>query len=245
MDRRNVTGHDGTVHQGLFNAYTGFLIDVTCDAGRFAVVRPYEQFDRSRFTDATPTCPGCLAVVTGSTPHPADTAREIADAVLAEADGRGYPPALDGEGLERAFQRLAPAGGELRPVFERLARGVYDPQDCYRTQPLYALVREHLADRLTERALTPPPDGTPRVLVEYTRYTGGKVMAPVGPGDRLMRNGIASGHWDRSVVLGVEPGFVTVLEDGWQHPYKYERAGMRRWFYKLDRVPALIPTTAA
>lgn len=166
----------------------------------------------------------------------ADVACEIATAVLAEADGRGYPPSLDNEGLRLAFVRLVPDSGKQRPVFERLARGVYDPENSYRTEPLYALVREHLADKLTERALEAPADGTPRVFVEYTRYTGGTVQAPVGVGDRLMRNGVASGIWYTVTVTAVEPAGVTVQgEDGWTR--RWDRSDFHLWFFKLDRAP--------
>lgn len=238
MDRHNVIGHDGTVHEGLFNAHTGFLIDVACDAGRYAVVQPYGKLDPARVTVEPLTCPACQAAVTGDAPHPADVARECADAVLADAGHRGYPPSLDDEGLERAFVRLLPDSGKLRPIFERLAQGVYAPPGSYSTDPLYAryaLIREHLTDTLTERALT-VPDGTPRVLVDYHRYTGGILEAPVGVGDRLMHDGTASGMWYHVTVIGVDDAGVDVRDrDGWK--YRWTPDELRRWFLKLDRAP--------
>ncbi len=106
MDRRNVTGLNGLVHDGLFNSHTGFLIDLVCDASRYAVVEPYTQFDPALLTKGPATCTGCRAVLDGAQDaprHPADVARECADAVLADADTRGYPPALDDEGLKLCF----------------------------------------------------------------------------------------------------------------------------------------------
>lgn len=241
MDRRNVTGHEGAVHEGLFNSYTGDFIDVACDAGRRAVVHPYEKLNPARLTEDALSCTGCRAAAAGTSPHPADVARECAAAVLAEADGRGYPPALDNEGLRLAFTRLVPSSGDRRSLFERLARGVYDPERSYQTEPLYALIQEHLADLMTERALE-VPEGTPRVTVEYTRWTGGKVQAPVGVGDRLMRNGVASGIWYTVTVTAVEQAGVTVEdEDG--RARRWDRQDFHAWFFKLDRAP--LPAVAA
>lgn len=236
MDRLNVTGHDGTVHQGLFNSFTEEFIDLACDAGRYAVVRHYAKLDPARLTGDATTCAGCTAAVNGAAPHPADVAREIADAVLADADRRGYLPPLDDEALRLAFVRLAPDSGELRPVFERLARGVYDPENNYRTEPLYALVQEHLTDDLTERARR-VPEGTPEILIRYTRWTGGDVLVPVGVGDRLVKDGLASGHWDRFTVLVVERGgIVAQSDDGWTN--RFSRDEVRRFFaFKTDRAP--------
>lgn len=242
MDHRNVTGHDGTVHEGLLNAYTGFLIDVACDAGRYAVVRHYEKLDPARLTDAAITCPGCKAVAAGEAPHPADIARTIADSVLAEADGRGFPPSLDDEGLRLAFARIAPsADGELRPVFDRLARGTYDPGNNFRAEPLYPLIRQHLDDDLTARAQV-VPEGTPGVLIRYTRFTGGSLQVPISVGDRLVKDGLASGHWDRFTVLVVESGaIIAQSDDGWTNRFNQDE--VRRFFaYKLDRAPQ--PVTA-
>lgn len=236
MDHRNVTGHDGTIHEGLLNSHTGDFIDTACDAGRYAVVHPYEKLDPARLTENPLSCAGCQSSTK------VDVARVCADAVLAEADGRGYPPSLDNEGLRLAFHRLAPNGGDLRPVFERLARGVYDPENSYRTQPLYAVITEQLTDLMTERALEAPADGTPRVLVEYTRYTGGKVQAPVGVGDRLMRDGVASGIWYTATVTAVESAGVTVRDEDGQLR-RWDRSDFHRWFFKLDRAP--LPTRAA
>ena len=236
MDRRNVTGHDGTVHQGLFNSHTLDFIDLACDAGRYAVVHHYAKLDPARLTEDALTCAGCTAAVTGATPHPADVARKCADAVLTDADHRGCPPALGNEGLERAFARLAPAADELRPLFERLARGVYDPENNYRSEPLYPLIREHLADDLTERARV-VPEGTPEVLVRYMRYTGGDVLVPVDVGDRLVKDGLASGHWDRFTVLVVDrSGIIARSDDGWTD--RFSESDVRRFFaFKTDRAP--------
>ncbi|MGW4178641.1 hypothetical protein [Streptomyces rubiginosohelvolus] len=184
-------------HEGLFNSYTGYLIDVACDANRYTAVEPYTQFDPTRLTEDPATCIGCRALhdsAQSAPRHPADIARQCAHAVLADADNRGCPPALDDEGLRLAFVRLAPDAGNRRQLFERLARGAYDPQNSYRTEPLYALTQEHLADTLTERAMEVPA-GTPEVLIRYQRYTGGELQAPVGVGDRLTYDGLASGHW--------------------------------------------------
>ncbi|MFH8805290.1 hypothetical protein ACH4F6_38075 [Streptomyces sp. NPDC017936] len=236
MDRRNVTGHDGTVHEGLFNTHTGFLIDLTCDENRYAVVRHYEKLDPARLTDAPLTCAGCTAAAGGDAPHPADLARACADVVLAYADRRGHVPPLDNEALRLAFVRIASDDGELRPVFERLARGVYDPENNYRVEPLYPLIREHLTDDLTARALT-VPEGTPEVLIRYTRWTGGSVQVPIGVGDRLVWDGLASGHWDRFTVLVVEHGgIIAQSDDGWRN--HFSKDDVRRFFaYKTDRAP--------
>ncbi|MER7487968.1 hypothetical protein ABTY20_19080 [Streptomyces sp. NPDC126497] len=236
MDRRNVIGLDGTVHQGLLNSHTGDFIGPACDAGRHAVVRPYEKLDPARLTEDVLTCIGCTAAVTGETAHPADVARTVADAVLADADRRGHLPPLDNEALRLAFVRIAGDAGELRPVFERLARGVYDPENNYRAEPLYPLIKEHLADDLTARALT-VPEGTPDIRVRYTRWTGGNVQVPVGVGDRLVWDGIASGHWDRFTVLVVERGgIIAQSDDGWTN--RFSRDEVRRFFaYKADRAP--------
>lgn len=240
MDRRNVTGLNGLVHEGLFNSHTGFLIDVTCDANRYAVVEPYTQFNPALLTGAPATCTSCQAILDGApgTPrHPADIARECAHLVLADADNRGYPPELDNEGLRLAFLRLASGAGDLHSLFTRLARGAYDPQNSYRTQPLYALTRELLADALTERAMEVPAN-TPEVLIRYTRYTGGKLQAPVGVGDRLTYDGLASGHWPTGTVTAVEDSGVLVdFHDGFP-PRRYKRHEVSRWFaFKRDRAP--------
>ncbi|WP_431985252.1 hypothetical protein [Streptomyces qinglanensis] len=240
MDRRNVAGLSGLVHEGLFNSHTGFLIDVACGAGRYTVVEPYTQFDPALLTGGPATCTGCRALlggVQGAPRHPADVARECAHAVLADADSRGCPPVLDDEGMRLVFARLAPDAGGLRPLFERLARGAYDPQNSYRTQPLYALIGEHLADMLTERALQVPA-GTPEVLIRYTRYTGGELQVPVGVGDRLTCDGLASGHWPTGTVITVEDSGVLVdFHDGFP-PRHYQRREVSRWFaFKRDRAP--------
>ncbi|WP_327309711.1 hypothetical protein OG730_41540 (plasmid) [Streptomyces sp. NBC_01298] len=244
MDRRNVTGLNGRIHEALFNSHTDALIDVACDATRYTVVKPYTLFDPAQLTDAPATCTDCRTILDaapGAPLHPADTARECANTLLADADNRGYPPTLDDEGLRLAFARLAPDAGHLRPLFERLARGVYDPQNSYRTQPLYALIQEHLTDTLTERALQVPAN-TPKVLVRYVRYTGGELQAPVGVGDRLTYDGLASGHWPTGTVTAVENSGVLVDFHNGYPPRHYHRHEVPRCFaFKLDRAPQ--PTT--
>ncbi|WP_331732029.1 hypothetical protein OG613_47320 (plasmid) [Streptomyces sp. NBC_00015] len=246
MDRRNVTGLNGLVHEGLFNSHTGFLIDVACHADRYAVVEPYTQFDPVLLTEDPATCTGCrvlLGGIQGGPRHPADIARECADAVLADADNRGYPPALDDEGMRLAFVRLAPDAGGLRPLFKRLARGVYDPLNSYRTEPLYALTQEHLVDTLTERAMVVPA-GTPEVLIRYVRFTGGELQVPVGVGDRLTYDGLASGHWDTGTVTAVENSGILVDVHNGLPPRHYERHEVSRSFaFKRDRASAPLTTS--
>jgi hypothetical protein len=236
MDRSNVAGHDGTVHQALLNSRTAKFIDVACDAGRYAVVRPYEKLDQARLTNDALTCPGCTAAVAGDVDHPADVARRCADAVLADADRRGYPASPDDEALRQAFVRLAPTGEELRPVFERLARGVYDPENDFRTEPLYALIREHLADALTARALD-VADPIPGATARYTAFTGGDVVAPLAVGDRVMRTAYASGLWWFGTITGTDGGTVLVCESGHATPFRYQVSEMNGLFAKLDRAP--------
>ncbi|MFB6886726.1 hypothetical protein ACFCY8_38590 [Streptomyces noursei] len=78
------------------------------------------------------------------------------------------------------------------------------------------------------------------MLVEYQLYTGGTALAPVGVGDRLMRSGIASGHWPIVEVTAVEStpdgAVVTVREKNWP-PYRCPGREAARWFFKLDRNP--------
>ncbi|MFE2850191.1 hypothetical protein ACFXJO_03560 [Streptomyces lavendulae] len=240
MDRRNATGLNGQIHEALFNSHTGFLIDVTCNATRYTVVKPYTQFDPALLTKAPATCTGCRTILDaapGAPRHPADIARECADILLTDADTRGYPPTLDDEGLRLAFTRLAPDTGHLRPLFEDLARGVYDPQNSYRTQPLYALTREHLADTLTERALQVPPN-TPKVTVRYVRHTGGELQVPVGVGDRLTRNGLASGHWPTGTVTAVDTsGILVDFHDGYPPRHYHQHEVPRCFAFKRNRAP--------
>jgi hypothetical protein len=217
---QNVIDHQGAVHEGLFNAHTGFLINLACGAGRFTVVHPYERLDPARLTGAPPTCPTCAAITSGAPgapPHLADVTRAHAAAVIARADRRGHPPILDNEALRLAFTDIDPTEAPA--------------------ENLYPLIREHLADVLTDRALT-VPDGTPNVLVSYTRFTGGTVRAPVGVGDRLMYDGIASGHWPISDVTAVEdaPGevVVTLREDN-DRQRRWTADEVTRHFLKIDR----------
>ncbi|MEU1151923.1 hypothetical protein ABZ369_02680 [Streptomyces sp. NPDC005918] len=221
MEPKNLIGHDGVVHEGLLNSHTGFLIDVACNAGRYSVVHHYEHLDPARVTDAPLSCPACVAAsppAAGSL-HRGRLAHRYAEDVLARADSRGYPPGLDDEALRLAFVALA----------------VEEPP----SRRLYALIREHLADMLTDRALA-VPEGIPQVLVPYTRYTGGEVQAPVGPGDRLMRDGVASGHFPIVRVEAVEESptgvTVTVREKDW-HPFTWSAQELGRCFFKLDRAP--------
>ncbi|MGY5634184.1 hypothetical protein ACW7N6_38230 [Streptomyces sp. UC1A3] len=236
MDRRNVTGLNGTAHQGLFNSYSDNLIGLACGAGLHAVVRPYGKLKLASLTEDAPTCAGCTAAVAGEATHLADLARQCADVVLADADRRGFLPPLDNEALRLAFRRITPDDEALRPVFERLARGVYDPENNYRSEPLYPLIKEHLTDDLTERAKV-VPEGTPEVFIRYTRHTGGTVLVPVGVGDRLVKDGIASGHWDRFTVLVVESsGIIAQSDDGWTN--RFDKSDVRRFFaFKTDRAP--------
>ncbi|MER6075220.1 hypothetical protein ABT187_41800 [Streptomyces sp. NPDC001817] len=112
-----------------------------------------------------------------------------------------------------------------------------DPGNSYRAEPLYALAREHLADTLTERALQVPA-GTPEVLVRYTRYTGGDLLAPVGVGDRLTYDGLASGHWPTGTVTAVEDSGVLIDFHNGLPPRDYQWHEVPRWFaFKQDRVP--------
>ncbi|WP_030248289.1 hypothetical protein [Streptomyces sp. NRRL S-455] len=236
MDRRNVTGHDGTVHQALLNSHTGDFIDLACDAGRYAVVHHGEAFDQARLTDAALTCPGCTAAATGAVPHPADEAREYAAAVLAEADRRGYPPALDDEGMRLAFERLALDSGAAHPVYARLARGEYDPENSYRKVREYGLARGYLDDMLTERALD-VAEPIPGATAEYRRFTGGTVTAPLSVGDRVMRTAYASGLWWFGNIAGTDGRYVLVYRDGSEIPSRYTACEMHRLFAKLDRAP--------
>jgi hypothetical protein len=226
MDRHYATGHDGAVHEALFNSYTGFLIGLACGASRYQVVHHGQYFDPDRLTLDPPTCPGCVrAISTAPETHMDAITRAYAEAVLTRADARGYPPELDNEGLRLAFAALdITIPGREDDVYYRV----------------YPLIRQHLDAALTARALA-VQDGTPLVLAEYTRYTGGKVMAPVGVGDRLMHDGIASGNWERVTVTAVEDTpegtVVTVLEDDWPHPRRWAAKDLTRWFFKVDRRP--------
>lgn len=237
MDRRSVIGINGEIHEGLFNSYTGSLIGFTCGSRHHDILRLNSMPDSACLTDGPVTCDGCLKATTGTMAHPATVARMCADAVLAEADGRGYPPTMDDEGLRLAFTRLAPDAGELRPLFERLARGVYDPENSYRRERLYDLIREHLADAMTARALEAPAEPIPDATVEYTRFTGGKVMAPLGVGDRVMRTAYASGLWWFGSIVGTEGEYALIREDGSKVPFRYKRRAMGDLFAKLDRAP--------
>ncbi|MFG3207384.1 hypothetical protein [Streptomyces sp. NPDC048192] len=76
------------------------MIDLACDASRYAVVEPYTQFDPALLTKGPATCTGCRAVLAGAQDaprDPADVARECADAVLA-AEGRAVH-ASDARGI--------------------------------------------------------------------------------------------------------------------------------------------------
>lgn len=222
MRHQNVIDRQGSVHEGLFNAYRGSLIDLACGAGRFAIVQPYEQLDPRQLTDAPPTCTACSAIASkapGAPPHLAEVTRAHAASIVARADRRGEPPMLDNEGLRIAFDDLAPANVPARD--------------------LYPLIREHLADILTDRALA-VPDGVPEVQIPYTRYTGGTVPAPIGVGDRVMYDGIASGHWTRSRVTAItdtQDGIVVTLQDegsNW-HPRTWPAEDFVRHHVKIDR----------
>jgi len=224
MDHHNVIDHQGAVHEALLNSYTGFLIDLACGAGRYLIVHRYEQLDPQRNTTDPLSCPSCKAINAAGHAGPrhlGHLTREHAEAVLAHADSRGYPPALDNEGLRLTFKSLNLASPP--------------------TQALYPLIREHLATMLTERALA-VPEGTPQVLVEYQRYTGGTVQAPIGVGDRLMRNGIASGHWPTVTVAAIEDtpnGVIVTVKEKNRPPFNWPAAEVPRCFFKLDRAPGV------
>ncbi|MFD4243656.1 hypothetical protein ACFWP3_18970 [Streptomyces sp. NPDC058525] len=76
------------------------------------------------------------------------------------------------------------------------------------------------------------------MLVRYVRYTGGEFQAPVGVGDRLTYDGLASGHWPTGTVTAVENSGVLVdFRDGFP-PRHYRRHEVSRCFaFKLDRAP--------
>ncbi|EDY53113.1 hypothetical protein [Streptomyces clavuligerus] len=229
MDYKHVTGHDGIVHEGLLNSHTGFLIDVACEAGRYAVVHHYRMLDPARVTKAPLSCPECLAANSPATAqlHRGRLARQYAEGVLALADTRGCPPGQDDEGLRLAFVSLA--------------------LDNPPPRSLYALIKEHVTDMLTDRALA-APKGVPQVLVPYRRYTGGTVQAPVGPGDRLMHYGAAGGYFQYVWVDGLKESAdgidVTVREKG-QSPVTYSAQALARRYEKLDRAPLASERTAA
>ncbi len=219
MDHKNVIDLSGVIHEGLFNTHTGFLIDLNCGGTRFDVVHPYEQLVPGAITEAPVSCHGCKQVAMEPLAHTSleNVTRAHAAAVLTLADNHGRVPELDGEGLRLAFAKLEPAS---RP-----------------SAVLYPVIREHLVEELTERALA-KPDGVPEVLVEYPRYTGGTVQAPIGVGDRLMRNGVASGIWTIVEVAGIEEtrgGIVVSLRelDGWVQ--KWPAGSVTRCLLKLDR----------
>ncbi|GAA1334748.1 hypothetical protein GCM10009647_076610 [Streptomyces sanglieri] len=221
MEHKNLIGHDGAVHEGLLNSHTGFLIDVACDAGRYSVVHHYEKLDPARVTDAPLSCPACVAASppTAGPLHRGRLAHRYAEDVLARADSRGYPPALDDEGLRLAFVALA----------------VEDPP----SRRLCALIREHLADMLTDRALA-APEGIPQVLVPYKRYTGGTVQAPVVPGDHLMHYSAAGGYFQYVWVDGLEEspdGIVVTVHEKDRRPFTYSAHELGRRYSKLDWAP--------
>ncbi|MEY9842495.1 hypothetical protein [Streptacidiphilus sp. EB103A] len=185
-------------------------------------MHPYHQLDPARRTDAGLSCAVCRGIEAADPAAPrhlGELAREHADAVLARADRRGYPPSLSSDGLRQSLAALYP--------------------DRAPDEKLYPLIREHLVTSLTERAMTVPP-GTPEVLVEYTRYTGGTLRAPIGPGDRLMHDGVAGGNWSISHVVAVRSTAdgvqVTLREDG-RPPARWTAPNVTRWFLKLDRGP--------
>lgn len=221
LGHRRVTGHDGAVHEGLFNAHTGFLIELACAAGRYQVVHPYERLDPARLTEAPLSCTGCVQANAPGAParaHAGRRTRVHADAVLARADRRGYLPPMGDEGLRQAFAAL-----ELEDTPGR---------------NLYPLVRQHLDVALTDRALTPPPVGTPEILVQYDRYTGGTVQAPVGVGDRLLRNGIASGFWPIGEVTAIEQradGVRVTVRETSGYTLDWRTEDMHQWWMMLDR----------
>ncbi|MDR3080731.1 MAG: hypothetical protein LBV60_07355 [Streptomyces sp.] len=217
MDYKNLSGHDGTVHEGLLNSHTGFLVDVACEAGRYSVVHPYEKLDPARVTDAPLSCHACVAASSSARLHRGHEARRYAEGVLALADTRACPPAQDDEGLRLAFVAL---GAEHPPP-----------------RALYALIREHVTDMLTDRALA-VPEGVPQLLVPYKRYTGGEVQAPVGLEDRLMHYSAAGGYFEYVWVEGLEEladGIVVTVREKDRSPVTYPAVEFSRRYSKLDR----------
>ncbi|MFI1648129.1 hypothetical protein ACH4XT_14490 [Streptomyces avidinii] len=229
MEHKNLIGHDGAVHEGLLNSHTGFLIDVACDAGRYSVVHHYEHLDPARVTDAPLSCPACVAANSPATAHlhRGSMAHRYAEDVLALADTRERPPAQDDEGLRLAFVALA----------------VENPPP----RSLYALIREHVVDTMTDRALA-VPEGVPEVFVPYKRYTGGTVQAPVGPGDRLMHYSAAGGYFQYVWVDGLEEspdGIVVTVHERDRRPVTYSARELSRRYSKLDRAAPPEQHTAA
>ncbi|MFE2268548.1 hypothetical protein ACFXB4_04860 [Streptomyces lavendulae] len=219
MEHKNLIGHDGAVHEGLLNSHTGFLIDVACDAGRYSVVHHYEHLDPARVTDAPLSCPACIAANSPATAHlhRGSMAHRYAEDVLGLADVRERPPAQDDEGLRLAFVALA----------------VENPPP----RSLYALIREHVVDAMTDRALA-VPEGVPEVFVPYKRYTGGTVQAPVGLGDRLMHYSAAGGYFEYVWVDGLEEspdGIVVTVHERDRRPVTYSARELSRRYSKLDR----------
>jgi hypothetical protein len=227
MDHKNLIGHDGAVHEGLLNSHTDFLVDVACDGGRYSVVHHYEKLDPARITDAPLSCPACVAANSPDTAqlHRGRLAHRYAEDVLALADSRKCPPARDDEGLRLAFVSLA----------------VENPPP----RNLYALIREHVTDMLTDRALA-VPEGIPQVLVPYKRYTGGTVQAPVRPGDRLMHYSAAGGYFQYVWVDTLEEspdGIVVTVHEKDRRPFTYSAHEVARRYSKLDWAP--LPSEAA
>ncbi len=220
MDHKNVIDHGGEVHDGLFNGYIGFLIRLNCGASRYQVVEPYRRLDAARITIAPVSCWRCqqvAATAPAAEESVENLTRGYAGAVLAQADCAGRVPELDNEGLRLALAALDAVGPP--------------------SQVLYGLIREHLVDVLTERALA-KPDGVPEVLVEYRRYTGGTVQAPIGVGDRLMRNGVASGIWTIVEVAAIEEspsGVIVSLREEGGPVHSWAARDVARRFLMLDR----------
>lgn len=240
MDRHRLFGTDSRVHEILRSSYNGRLIAFTCDAP-FSIndVLVYGcKPDPTRLTDDEVTCPGCLSVMNGAAPHPDDLSREIADAVLAETDRRGRVPVLANENLRLMFEALIRGAGDDE---ERIRYEILVAQYYAFHMTMYDLVRQHLDDLLTDRARV-VPEGTPEVLVRYMRYTGGDVMVPVGVGDRLVSDGLASGHWDHCTVTAVDPDGINIEMDwGWRG--RYAKDEVRRAFsFKTNSPP--VPATA-
>ncbi|MFJ5850471.1 hypothetical protein [Streptomyces sp. NPDC092903] len=229
MEHENLIGHDGAVHEGLLNSHTAFLIDVACDAGRYSVVHHYEHLEPARVTDAPLSCPACIAANSPATAHlhRGSMAHRYAKDVLGLADVRERPPAQDDEGLRLAFVALA----------------VENPPP----RSLYALIREHVVDAMTDRALA-VPEGVPEVLVPYKRYTGGTVQAPVGLGDRLMHYSAAGGYIEYVWVDGLEEspaGIVVTVHERDRRPVTYPARELSRRYSKLDRAAPPEQHTAA
>lgn len=213
------------IHSGYMSV-TGDLVYLVCGVSRFRVVPHHIGAVPEHTTPAPATCWECLALdgIGHDHPlHPLGIAKANAAAVLARAEERGYVPEPDDEGL-------------------RLTLG--HPVTTGTPPPLYRLIRELLAEEMTARALTPPAPGTPKVMVRYTRFTGGAVQAPLGAGDHVMNSDVASGSLgetamvtaiEHTTLYGVEGVWVTVAKGNSLRHLTAKQ--ISRHYLKLDKDP--------